>query len=1536
MNKPKKLIRRCAMILIVALLSAAALTAHAMSVQLSQDGDGGYYYNMPNLANLLELDLTDKPDGFTFKLYDDGGAEGNYSQNCNNALVITAPQNFVLKISGSGTTDGYDYVSVYDGDTSTRLGTGDYSGEFVMQELTSTDNVLKVRFYSNGYTNVQGYELTVRLVDYSQTHAHVSYAYEQSVKSYWVDQNSSIELRTFASMFTLPERKLFSGWQNGETLYQEGDSVTVTENITFTAVLEDEPVILSDGEGGYYSKIPRNGTVTADLSDRAKNFTLKVYDHGGKNGSYSYGTGIILIEAPEGYILSVNGTLSTYKGYDYLTLYDGDSTTQIGPRFEGSSVTMNDYYTTGNVLKLRFYAYYSSGYSGLDLNVTVVDPADTVALSFDAGAGSGTMADLRALPGSRITIPECGFTLPDNTYFDYYTDGTNNWNSGDVYTVSGSATLTAVYIDKCTVTYQSRGNTATAYCRKGAEITLPTCLSKFSAPYRAEFTGWQSGGTNYNEGDRYTVNGDVTFTAVLNELPILIDDGEGNYHIDLPAKEYVPCSLADRSNGFSFRLYDNGGAGGYYSNSCNGGITLTAPENYQFFVSGSGQTENNYDYLYIYDSDETQIGQYCGTFTVSQLSTSGNSVKIAFTSDNSSTRSGVDLTVMIYNPATRRTLSLAPGESGSGTMEDVAFLAGIPFELPECGFTALSSVIFAGWTDGTDTWQAGETVTFTADKQLTAVWAESCGVTYAYNGNTNVVRKPKGSVITLPAFTDYYTLQNKKQFAGWQEHYSGTVYQAGDTYVLNEATQFDALVEDVPLVRQAADGTWYALMPYESGYSLCSDRADLSGKSAYFSFHLYDEGGKDGEYALNHDSVLTVVAPEDCVVQVSGGGTTEAFSSNIYDYLVFHDGQTNQSPVIGNPKYGGANFTVPDIVSTGRYLAIEFISDSSNVEPGFDLIVTLIPAIPQVTVTLDGGGAELAEGMESVFTFDQGEELELPPGRMVFCTPAGKVFGGWQINGTVYQVGTVYTVTESVTVTALWADPTLPWDVMAGRLGAASGTNLGTIALTEDLIAGVNSEALTLPEGVTVTLNLAGHRIDGSALMGAYGGGIMDIRGALTVTDSAGGGLITGGPVQVVGANLLTAPASALSGYAAYAELRYSVNDVWNRHVSVLFSTAQEALLSAWELEASYKDDLPAHDVREPRVALRKDATVGENETWRVYSGDSWINLDLNGHTLDVQGTLEGYANEILRINSGTPGVFRCSGGTIGIGLRPLTADTYAFTDGMINGDIDAYDGQFTLSGGTFNGEFNLSGGSCAVTGGTYYDDFYVYGGYCAISGGDFTACWVTLDNTYANPVVTLSGGVGLGGVYFDVDTGTDSADMRLTVNDGVRIAAVEFDTCGAGGGTKPVLQLNGGYFGQDIRALALENAGSFSFVFAGIPEAYSGQQNWAADGQLYPWRVGEAAGRAALALPAALNVIEENAFEGNASILSVDAAHCSAIGTEAFKGCAGLKWIRLPQNCEISGSAFDGCTALTAILGPAGGSTQAWAAEHQILFIGE
>lgn len=129
----KTLIKLTAFLLIILLvISAAPVTVFATNVVLQQDDEIGYYYEMPNVGNLLELNLADRSDGFTFKLYDDGGAADDYSNNCNNALIITAPKDYVFKISGSGATESvsYDYLTVYDGDTSKMLGNGRFGGTY--------------------------------------------------------------------------------------------------------------------------------------------------------------------------------------------------------------------------------------------------------------------------------------------------------------------------------------------------------------------------------------------------------------------------------------------------------------------------------------------------------------------------------------------------------------------------------------------------------------------------------------------------------------------------------------------------------------------------------------------------------------------------------------------------------------------------------------------------------------------------------------------------------------------------------------------------------------------------------------------------------------------------------------------------------------------------------------------------------------------------------------------------------------------------------------------------------------------------------------------------------------------------------------------------------------------------------------------------------------------------------------------------------------------------------------------------------------
>ena len=88
-------------------------------------------------------------------------------------------------------------------------------------------------------------------------------------------------------------------------------------------------------------------------------------------------------------------------------------------------------------------------------------------------------------------------------------------------------------------------------------------------------------------------------------------------------------------------------------------------------------------------------------------------------------------------------------------------------------------------------------------------------------------------------------------------------------------------------------------------------------------------------------------------------------------------------------------------------------------------------------------------------------------------------------------------------------------------------------------------------------------------------------------------------------------------------------------------------------------------------------------------------------------------------------------------------------------------------------------------------------------------------------------------------------------------------------------------------------------------------------------------------ALPPFLAEIGEEAFAEDMALTTVDAGSCAKIGANAFRGCTNLKRIRLSQNCEIDDTAFTGCMALK-IFAPAGGTTAAWCAGHNINFVAE
>ena len=121
------------------------------------------------------LDVTLPKNLKSFKLYDDGGKDGRYSNHYNGNVNVTAPEGYVMQISGSITTDGYnsssnsDFLSISNLNASNREFRSALAGEeTAINPYYTYGNYTRFSFYSNEIRNYDGFDVTVRLVKADQ------------------------------------------------------------------------------------------------------------------------------------------------------------------------------------------------------------------------------------------------------------------------------------------------------------------------------------------------------------------------------------------------------------------------------------------------------------------------------------------------------------------------------------------------------------------------------------------------------------------------------------------------------------------------------------------------------------------------------------------------------------------------------------------------------------------------------------------------------------------------------------------------------------------------------------------------------------------------------------------------------------------------------------------------------------------------------------------------------------------------------------------------------------------------------------------------------------------------------------------------------------------------------------------------------------------------------------------------------------------------------------------------------------------------
>jgi uncharacterized repeat protein (TIGR02543 family) len=663
----------------------ATVAAWAEDVTLQTDAaDGTKYVNLPqtgtNTLTLTDASVT------TFKVYDDGGKlqdpenhyPNYYSSGCDGYLVITAPAGKRLQVSGTITTEqNYDCLTIYDcaeANDEKRLFYGSSNPSYAptgIGFIASTGNILTLRFNSDGSGTNDGLDLFVDVFDPN------------------AQQVISIETATGGTMTSNVATAKFGDIVNLADGHDEGyvlESVKVVDThgneLTFTGgtwydiatsftmpatAVTVTPAYLhaTTAEEGLFLNMPKEGTLVTHLSTGVKSF--KVYDDGGKledpeNSYPNYYSnscdGAIVVNAPDGLRLQVTGTITTENPHDPMTIYDGGEANEEKRLFYGCSepsyapTNIGVVASTGNALTLRFVSDGSGQNDGLDFVVDVFDPNAQQTITIETATGGTVTSDVATAKfGDVINLADAheqGYVLESVKVTDRY-DHAIAVMGGTWYNVETSFTMPATAV---TVT--------------------PSFLHASSA--------------------------------------------EEGLYVNMPKEGTVNMQLSTGIK--SFKVYDDGGkledsenaGANWYSPNCDGYLVMTAPIGYRLELTGTITSEQNFDYLTVYDgaeaNDEKQLfkGTSDPTYEPTNIGTwtsTARSMTLRFNSDGSGLSDGLDLTVTLV-PITY-TLAFDNGKAGAtgtmaidGAMESITLTYDDPQPLPALGFRR-TAYDFIGW-----------------------------------------------------------------------------------------------------------------------------------------------------------------------------------------------------------------------------------------------------------------------------------------------------------------------------------------------------------------------------------------------------------------------------------------------------------------------------------------------------------------------------------------------------------------------------------------------------------------------------------------------------------------------------------------------------------------------------------------------------------------------------------------------------------------------------------------------------------------------
>ena len=420
------------------------VTVAAVFTNKLNSDEGGLYVNMPHSGTKNMV----IPDNITsFKLYDDGGKDGDFQPLSDGTLAITAPSGKVMQFSGKSfmvdNSSSESYYAIYNDPPKSygeKLAYSNQQKEETLYPVVSEGNTAYVRLKAadisrTDFFHKYGLDLNVKVFtpavysvssDKNMEHGNVMFDKTQVVTNGTINVTVSSD-----EGYVLKDIDAFDA--DGKIVMtkpdtvQWGDVVYYAASTGYSFKMRSSDATVTPTfmpKTDFFVNMPKTGQRDIIIQDDMTSF--RVYDNSGKDGYYfTNDDGKLLLTAPEDCMMKVSGYVKLMYSSaeeDYLDIYDGSSTNakRLG-RFRGyknSSTTSVTASSSTNQMLLHFisngYGYVKDG-GGVYLTVSVIkrftsSDITVAAIEDQTYTGSRICPAISVTDGEKVLEPGVDFT----------------------------------------------------------------------------------------------------------------------------------------------------------------------------------------------------------------------------------------------------------------------------------------------------------------------------------------------------------------------------------------------------------------------------------------------------------------------------------------------------------------------------------------------------------------------------------------------------------------------------------------------------------------------------------------------------------------------------------------------------------------------------------------------------------------------------------------------------------------------------------------------------------------------------------------------------------------------------------------------------------------------------------------------------------------------------------------------------------------------------------------------------------------------